>query len=443
MRAGAALSMPSPEREEEEVRVATAAVTRAPSFWDAFRSPRLALMIGLGFAAGLPNPLSGSTLSAWLASEHVSLTTIGFAAAFALPYNFKFLWAPLLDRFVPPMLGRRRGWMLIAQIALVVSIAAMGTLDPRSQLPWIGVLALVTAFFSASQDIAVDAYRTDVLPSEQRASGTAIFVASYRGALIVAGGVALVLSDLMPWRNVYFVLAGLMAVGIITTFIAPPPASERVAPRSMKEAVIDPLRELRSRKNWGRLLLLIMFYKVGDVVAGQMQMPFFEGLGFSRTEVGVVLKGLGLGATIAGSLIGGGFVARWGLKRALITFGVAQAVANAAYALLAIVGKDHVLMTVSIGVDNFMNGLGTAAFVAFLMTLCNKRFTATQYAIFSSLMTVPGRLLGSVTGAIAQYAGWPTFFLITIAAAVPAMAVLFFIEIRDPNEAEVSPSDPA
>jgi PAT family beta-lactamase induction signal transducer AmpG len=435
--------MPSPERDEVP-QVATAAATaRAPSFWDAFRSPRLALMIGLGFAAGLPNPLSGSTLAAWLSSEHVSLEMIGFAAAFALPYNFKFLWAPLIDRVRPPILGRRRGWMLLAQLALVVSIGAMGSLHPSTELRWVGVLALVTAFLSASQDIAVDAYRTDVLPTEQRASGTAIFVAAYRGALIVAGGVALVLSDIVSWEAVYWFLAALMAVGIVTTVIAPAPTSERLAPRTMREAVVDPVLEIVRRKRWGVLLVLIMFYKVGDVVAGQMQMPFFEGLGFSRTEIGVVLKGLGLGATIAGSLLGGGLVARWGLKRSLITFGVAQAVANATYAALALAGKNYALMTTAIGVDNFMNGLGTAAFVAFLMTLCNKRFTATQYAIFSSLMTVPGRLLGYVNGFVAHHAGWPAFFLITIVAALPAIVILFFIEIRDPNEREIAASDPA
>lgn len=405
------------------------------SFWDAFRSPRLALMLGLGFASGLPNPLTGSTLTAWLASEGLSLETIGFAAVFAIPYNLKFLWAPLLDRFAPPALGRRRGWMLICQLALIVSLGAMGSLEPRSSLTWIGVLAVVTAFFSATQDIAADAYRTDLLPAEQRASGTALFVAAYRGALIVGGAVALFLSDLVPWSTVYWLLAGLLGVGVVTTLIAPTPLSERAAPRSMREAVVEPLRELYRRPGIGVALAIILFYKVGDSVAGHLQIPFLMEMGFSRTEIGAVLKGLGLGATIVGALLGGGFVARWGLKRALLVFGIAQAVANLGYVAVALAGKNYAVMTAAIGLDNLMNGLGTAAFVAFLMTLCNKRFTAVQYALFSSLMSVPGRLLGYHSGWLAEHAGWAIFFTVSVVLAVPALLLMSRLELREPEPA--------
>lgn len=413
----------------------TVAPKRKPSFWDAFRSPQLALMLGLGFASGLPNPLTGSTLTAWLASEGISLEMIGFAAVFAVPYNLKFLWAPFLDRYALPGFGRRRGWMLLFQLALIVSLGVMGSLEPRSSLTAIGVLAVLTAFLSASQDVASDAYRTDLLPPEQRASGTAIFVAAYRGALIVGGAVALFLSDIVPWSTVYWILASLLAVGVLTTLIAPTPATERVAPRSMKEAVVDPLRELFARPGIMVALNVILFYKVGDTVAGHFQIPFLMEIGFSRTEIGAVLKGLGLGATIVGALLGGGFVARWGLKRALIVFGLAQAVANLGYVAVAVVGKDYVVMTAAIGVDNFMNGLGTAALVAFLMMLCNKRFTAVQYALFSSLMTVPGRLLGGASGWLAGSAGWPTFFLVSIVLAVPALILLLRLDLREPEAA--------
>lgn len=422
----------SSEREPEAAKPARG------SFWDAFRSPRLALMLGLGFASGLPNPLTGSTMTAWFASEGVTLAMIGFASIFHLPYNLKFLWAPLLDRYGIPGLGRRRGWMLLAQLALVLSIAALGTFDPSSALTQIGVLAVFTAFFSATLDIAADAYRTDVLPAPQRASGTAIFVAGYRAALIVAGAVGLILSDLLPWTVVYWIFAGLMGVGILTTLIAPPAPTEAIAPRSIVEAVVDPITELLKRPGIVRLIAIIMLYKVGDVVAGQLQIPFFMEMGFSKTEIGAVLKGLGLGATIVGALIGGGLVARWGLKGTLIAFGFAQALANLSYVGVANAGKSYAWMTGAIGLDNFMNGLGTSAFVALLMTLCNKRFTAFQYALFSSLMTVPGRLLGYLSGRLADEAGWTSFFLISTLAALPALALLFFVDIREPNEAPIA-----
>jgi PAT family beta-lactamase induction signal transducer AmpG len=418
--------------------VPTAAPPARASFWDAFRSPRLALMLGIGFASGLPNPLTGSTMTAWLASEDVTLAMIGFASIFQLPYNLKFLWAPLLDRYGIPGLGRRRGWMLTTQIALVLSIGALGSFDPGSALTGVGVLAVVTAFLSATQDVAADAYRTDILPAAQRASGTAIFVAAYRGALIVAGAVALFLSDLLPWSIVYWIFAAAMGVGIVTSLIAPAAPTEAVAPRSMKEAIVDPFVEFFNRRGSIAFIGIIMLYKVGDVVVGHLQIPFFMEMGFTRTEIGAVLKGLGLGATIVGALAGGGLVARWGLKPALIVFGVAQAIANLAYVGVAEAGKSYAWMTGAIGLDNFMNGLGTAAFVALLMTLCNKRFTAFQYALFSSLMTVPGRLLGYHSGWLASEAGWANFFLISTAAALPALLLLFVVDVRDPNEPSVT-----
>lgn len=407
---------------------------RKPSFFDAFTSPRLALMVGLGFASGLPNPLTGSTLSAWLATLHVDVATIGLFSLVHLPYNFKFLWAPLLDRFALP-LGRRRGWMLLTQVIILVGVGVMATLDPV-HAPWmVAGMAFAISFVSATQDVAVDAYRTDLLPAEQRASGTAIFVAAYRGALIVAGAVALVLSEWLSWEVVYLFLAALMAVGILTTLIAPTPDTGIAPPRTLRAAVVEPFQEYLRRDDAILFLVIIMLYKVGDVVAGALRMPFLiDELDFSRAEVGVVLKGLGLAATILGALVGGGLVARFGLKRALIGFGVAQASANILYAWLAIVGKDHVLMTVSICVDELMGGMGTAAFVALLMTLCNKRYTAMQYALFSSLMTVPGRLLGGASGFIANALGWPGFFLLTMALAIPAILLIARVDIKEPAE---------
>lgn len=408
---------------------------RKPSFFDAFTSPRLALMVGLGFASGLPDPLTGSTLSAWLATLHVDVATIGLFSLVHLPYNLKFLWAPLLDRFALP-LGRRRGWMLLTQVLILVGVGVMATLDPVHAPAMVAAMALAICVVSATQNIAVDAYRTEILPAEQRASGTAIFVASYRGAMIVAGAVALVLSEWISWGKVYLFLAALMSIGVITTLIAPTPETGIAPPRSLREAVVEPFREFLRRDHAILFLVVIMLYKVGDVVAGALRIPFLiDELDFSRAEVGVVLKGLGLGATIVGALTGGGLVARFGLKRCLIAFGLAQGSANVLYAWLAIAGKDHLLMTASICVDELMGGMGTAAFVALMMTLCNKRYTAMQYALFSSLMTVPGRLLGGASGFIANALGWPGFFLLTMVLAIPAIALIARVEIKEPADA--------
>jgi MFS transporter, PAT family, beta-lactamase induction signal transducer AmpG len=416
---------------------------RKPSFWDAFSNPRLALMIGIGFSCGLPNPLTGSTLTAWLETEHVDLAMIGVSSFFALPYNFKFLWAPLLDRFRLPFFGRRKGWMLVSQLLLMASLVALGSVDPRAELWWIGVFAIATTFFSASQDIVCDAYRTDLLPPEQRASGAAIFVAGFRGAMIVASAVALILAEPLGWNGVYWLMAGLISVGIVTTLIAPAPPTETTAPRTLKQAVVDPLVEYFKRKGPGvaiAFLGIIALYKVGDVVAGHLLNPFLLRIGFTTAEVGAVGKGLGLGATIGGVLLGGGLVARWGLKRALIVFGFAQAIGNLAYIAVALAGKNYTVMTAAIGVDNFMNGLGTSAFVALLTTLCNKRFTAFQYALFSSLGTVAGRLLGGASGWLAEAVGWPAFFSISLVLALPAIAILAFVQIE---EAEIAaPPEP-
>jgi PAT family beta-lactamase induction signal transducer AmpG len=416
---------------------------KKPSFWDAFTNLALASMLGFGFSCGLPNPLIGSTLTSWLQTEGVTIQMIGLSGAFALPYNFKFLWAPFLDRYRIPFLGRRRGWILIAQILLVIALAVLGSIDPSAHLGWIGVAAVTVAFLSASQDVVTDAYRTDLFPASQRASAAGIFVAAYRGAMIVATSLALILSDVIEWRFVYWIMAALMSIGIVTTLLAPAPESEGVAPRNLLVAVVDPFVEYFTRHRGGRglliaiaFLLVIMFYKVGDVVAGHLLNPFLQEVGFSRTEIGVVNKGLGLAATIVGALAGGGLVARFGLKRALIGCGIAQATSNLAYAAVAVAGKNYVVMTAAIGIDNLMNGLGTAAFVALLTSLCNKKFSAFQYALFSSLGTVVGRSLGAGSGWVVEWTGWPMFFLISLAVSLPALVMLAIVPFHEPNEAK-------
>jgi PAT family beta-lactamase induction signal transducer AmpG len=411
----------------------------------AFRSWRVGVMVPFGFSSGLPNPMVGSTLTAWLATEGVDKTTIGLFALVSLPYNLKFLWAPLMDRFQLPFLTRRRGWIFFTQWLLFAAVGALGFTSPTDAPNAVAVAALIVAFISASQDIVSDAYRTDILPAHERASGTAVFVAGYRFAMIIAGAGALILSDHVSWTTVYLLLGGMIALSSIATLLAPTPAQQAKPPANWQEAVVVPVKEFFSRRGSVRwtlsMLTIVALYKVGDAIAGHMLIPFMLDVGFSRTEVGAILKGLGLATTIGGALLGGVLVARWGLRRTLISFGILQAVANILYASLAVVGKDYALMTVAIGVDNLCGGLGTAAFVAFLMTLCNQRFTAFQYALLSSLSSVAGRFLGAGGGWMVEQWDWPLFFIITILAAVPAIVLLFIADIPEEQPAlDATPS---
>lgn len=395
-------------------------------------------MLPLGFASGLPNPLVGSTLTAWMALEGVSLKTIGLFGLVALPYNLKFLWAPLLDRFALPFLGRRRGWMLVSQLALLVAIAALGSSSPTQSPLTIASLALAVAFLSASQDIVADAYRTDSLAVHERASGAAIFVATYRLALIVAGAGCLILSDFLSWQLIYLLMASLLLVGIGGTFMAPQPQREVRPPSRLREAVVEPLHEFFTREGAFVALTIVVLYKVGDAVAGHLLTPYLIEMGFSGTEIGGVQKGLGMAATIGGALVGGGLVARFGLRPSLIVFGVLQALANALYALLLLTGKSHSMLIVAVGVDNICNGLGTAAFVAYLMTLCDPRYSATQFALLSSAMGIGGRILGSGGGFLAERFGWLSFFVVTIVLAIPAIVLLALRPIVGANGATTS-----
>jgi len=405
------------------------------TFLDAFKSKAALLQLPLGFSSGLPNPLVTGTLTAWMATEGVDLTSIGIFGLASLPYNFKFLWAPLLDRFSPPFLSRRRSWMVVFQGLLCLAIFGLGAIDPVEGAGALAGMVVLVTFLAASQDIVADAYRTDVLPEHQRASGAAIFVAGYRFALIASGGLALILSDHMSWRQVYWGMGSVMLLGVLATLLAPPPEVEARRPRDFKESVVAPLREFFSRKGAWVMLAIIISYKVGDAVAGHLLTPFLMEVGFTRTSIGGVQKVFGLIATIVGSLAGGGLVSRYGLRRCLIAFGILQAVANGLYAVLAVVGHSYPLLVASIGVDNFFNGLGTAAFVAFLMTLCHRKHTATQYALLSSAMSIGGRLIGSSGGAIAEYAGWPVFFGVTIVAAIPGIVLLTLRPLAEPDHA--------
>lgn len=401
----------------------------------------MGIQLPLGFSSGVPLLLTGSTLVAWLSDANVSVETIGLFALVGVPYTFKFVWAPLLDRFSVPLLGRRRGWMLLTQLLLLLSIAWMGLQDPGSGASAIAIAALGVAFLSATQDIVVDAYRTDALHGDERGRGSATYVIGYRIAMIVAGAGALMLADHMSWRIVYFIMAGLMFVGMVATWLAPAPA-EVPPPQNLYKAVVEPLKEFFWRRGAVFALAFVMLYKFGDALASNLTMKFLLDLEFSKTDVGLIQKFLGLGATILGCSIGGYWADRIGLWRALLIFGAAQAVANAGYLLLALTGKSYPLLVVGIGVDNICNGLGTAAFVAYVMSLCHRSFSATQYALLTSAAALLGRTLGASAGYVQQSTGWAGFFGITIAVAAPALLMLLVMKRDiDAREADNAADD--
>jgi len=381
----------------------------------------------LGFASGLPLALTSGTLQAWATVEGVPLQEIGFLTLVGTAYTIKFLWAPFVDRFAPPVLGRRRGWMLVTQMLLAVAIMAMGTLSPSSTLMALAVLAVFVAFLSATQDIAFDAYCTDVLRKDERGAGAAIRVMGYRLAMIASGGLALIMADQwIGWGNTYMVMGGLMLLCALATLWAPEPEHVARPPRTLREAVNEPLREFFMRRGAMEVLLLIVLYKLGDAFAGALSTTFLiRGAGFTPTEVGTVNKVLGLAATIIGALAGGSLMARWGLYRSLMAFGLLQAVSNLAYWLIAVSPKNLWLMATGVGIENLCGGLGTASFVGLLMALCHQRFSATQFALLSALSAV-GRtyLAGPLTPPLVEYLGWPGFFLLTVAIALPGLVLL-------------------
>ena len=392
-----------------------------------FTQPKMAVLLALGFSSGLPLFLTSRTLQAWMTKAEVDLTTIGLFSMVALPYSLKFLWAPILDRYVPPFLGRRRGWLVITQALLLLSIAAMTLHDPRVGLQALAVNALLIAFFSASQDIAVDAYRADILREREMGAGAGAYVIGYRIALIVVGSLALVLADRMPWPAVYLLLSVLMLVGIVTAFFAPEPVLRDAPPQTIAQAVALPFREFFQRRGVPSgtvVLLFIVLYKYADGIANNMATPFLLQTGFSQTEIGVVLGGVGIFATIVGVVAAGWFIARAGINRSLWVFAILQAVSNLAYYVLSLIGNDRTAMVVTILIENFCVGLVTAGMLAFMMSVTNKRFSATQFALLSSLAAASRDVLVAPAGKLADSLGWPGFWLLSVAAIIPALVLL-------------------
>ncbi|MGZ5104675.1 MAG: AmpG family muropeptide MFS transporter [Usitatibacter sp.] len=400
-----------------------------------FRDRNLAAILFLAFASGLPLALTSGTLQAWLTVEGVDLATIGFFTLVGIPYTWKFLWSPAMDRFVPPFLGRRRGWLAVTQLALMAGIAGMAVLSPRTDLALVAVLAIFVAFASASQDIVFDAYRTDVSRPEQRGIAGALTVVGYRTAMLASGALALVLvagSSWMAgigWRNTYLVMAALMGVGLLATLWGREPEVPAPPPKSLQEAFVEPLREFMSREGAVSILLLLVLYKLGDAFAVSLNTPFLlRGAGFSLDNVAYVYKGIGLAATIGGALIGGALMVRLRLYLALMAFGILQSVSILMFTWLALVGRNFPLMVAAVGVENLTSGMGTVAFVALLMALCDRRFTATQYALLSAIASFGRVYVGPVAGFATdpRYMGlsWPAFFFTTFLACIPGLLVL-------------------
>ncbi len=393
-------------------------------FFTLLLGPKMLLMLMTGFSSGLPLLLTGSTLKFWMREEGLDLTTIGFFGLVGLPYTVKFLWAPFMDKIIPPFGGRRRGWMLITQGLLLLTLASMTFVQPAVHLPILIVLCLLIAFASASQDIVLDAYRREYLKDEELGIGSSIFVNGYRVGLLASGALALLLADYVSWPTAYLILSLFMIIGIVATILAPEPVVKIALPSSLRDAFLGPFLEFCRRPGWLSILLFILLYKIGDSMASEMLSPFWVDLGVSKSNVAGIIKTFGLAASIGGGVLAGLVVYRWGIMTSLLLFGFLQMISTAGFALLAIFGDHFLLLTAVIAFENLTGGMGTTAFVAFMASLTNKRFTATQYALLTSMMGIPRVFFGSTTGWFATWLGWEGFFILCTLLAIPGLLLI-------------------
>lgn len=396
------------------------------SRWSALLNRRMLICATLGFSSGLPYYVLVSLLPAWLRTEGVGLTEIALFSWLRVPYTWKFLWAPLVDRFDLGWLGRRRDWALLTQLAILLLIAGLGWYEPQQSMSTIAGLVLLVALFSATQDIAIDAYRRELLPDLELGMGNALAVNAYRVSGLIAGGLALFLADRMPWSGVFLIVALFMFVGIVTSVLAPDAGSEQ-APRDLRAAVIGPFREFFQRGERGEALLMLaflFFYKLGDNLATTLATPFYIDLGFSLTEIGTLVKLVSLWSMVGGSLIGGAVIARIGINRALWVFGVVQMVSILGFVALSEVGRNLWVLSAVVLFEYLGVGLGTAAFVAFIARATSKQFTATQFALFSSFIALPGIAAGSTAGWLVEQMGYTWFFVCCTVLALPGLLLL-------------------
>ncbi|MBC7788154.1 MAG: AmpG family muropeptide MFS transporter [Methylophilaceae bacterium] len=394
--------------------------------WQTLFTKKMLICIFTGFSSGLPLYILVSLLPAWLRSEGINLKAIGLFALIGLPFTWKFLWAPFFDRYIPP-LGRRRGWLLISQILLILSVPALGVLDPKIDIWTIAYVAAIVAFFSASQDIVLDAYRRELLIDAELGIGNAIHVNAYKIAGLIPGSLSLILADHYPWSTVFFITASFMLPGIMMTILVSEPALKSGAPRTLKDAVVAPFKEFMQRNGVASALTILAFiflYKLGDSMATALATPFYLDMGFTKTEIGLIAKNAGLWPSVIGGLLGGVWMIKLGINRALWIFGAVQMIAILGFAWLATVGHSLVWLGIVIGIEALGVGLGTAAFVAYIAQTTHPLYTATQFALFTSLAAVPRTFANAATGYMVENMGWRDFFIFCFIIAIPGMLLL-------------------
>jgi len=388
--------------------------------------PRQTLvLLLLGFASGLPLYLTGSTLKAWMTDEGLSLATIGLFSFVTLPYSLKVFWAPFLDRFALPGLGRRRGWMALMQLGMALALVLLAFAQPHLNLPRVALLALAVAVTSATFDIAVDAWRAEALDQKHLGLGNSIHIAAYRVAMLVSGGLALILAQAFGWRATYLGMAALTLAGFAGTWLALDTDAVARAPRTLQEAIVGPLRDLLRRKGITYLLAFAVFYKLGDWLAESMTIPFLlRGMGFTKMEIGTVQKTTAMVAIILGGLLGGWMLTRMSLRKALWICGFVQAGSILGFWAISMLGRHLPLLVAANTLENLAYGMGGSAFAALLMGACNRAYTGTQYALFSALMALPRSLFAGLTGFMADWYGWKLYFPVCAAAAIPGLLLL-------------------
>jgi len=393
-----------------------------------------------GFTSGLPLYVLISLLPAWLRTEGVSLKEIGLFSLILMPYTWKFIWAPAVDRFSVPLFGLRRGWMLITQVALLISISSLGFFQPESDIWSIAYLAFAVALFGATQDIVIDAFRREILSDNELGLGNSFHVNAYRISGLIPGSLALILADHLPWQQVFYITAAFMLIGIgMTITVKEPNVTDR--PKSIREAVIEPFNEFIHRKGWQGALLILSFiflYKLGDNMATALSTPFYQDLGFSLTEIGSVAKLAGLIPAIVGGILGGILMIKIGINKALWLFGLVQMLTILGFAALAEIGHNIWALGAAISMEYLGVGLGTSAFVAYIARSTNPRYTATQFALFTALAASPRTLVSSSVGFIVESTGWTSFFLICTLLALPGMALLWYVAPWSDNSESTS-----
>ena len=396
---------------------------------------RMLICVFTGFSSGLPLYLLLNLLPAWLRTEGINLKVIGAFALIQIPYTWKFLWSPFLDRYVIAALGRRRGWMLLTQLALMAAIPWMGTLSPRDELSWVIYAATAVAFLSATQDVAIDAYRRELLSNAELGLGNAVHVNAYRIAGLIPGSLSLILADHFSWPIVFTVTGLFMLPGLAMTLMVAEPAVAAAPPKTLREAVVEPFREFIGRAGVGSALLVLGFiflYKLGDSMCTALATPFYLDMGFSKSDIGLIAKNAGLWPSVIGGLLGGLWMLRLGINRGLWLFGVVQVVSILGFAWLSRIGpfpeigpSERSALAIVIGFEALGVGLGAAAFVAYIARATHPAYTATQFALFTSLDAVPRTFLNATTGWLVEQLGWFGFFMLCVLLALPGMLLLF------------------